>query len=203
MPDNKNVIFAAVPDKPETDKKYLFYLHGLIVEEAGIRPKSEEHGYYEYEMILDELAERGFVVISEPRAQGTQVKAYADYTAAQVRKLLAAGVAPDHITIVGASKGGIIGAYVSSILREEKMNYVFLAGLFEKCLVDENLKLYGKVLSIHDRSDKLSITPDLYFQRSEGSGRFEKIIVGLDIGHGLIYRPYREWVEPMTEWLDI
>jgi hypothetical protein len=78
---------------------------------------------------------------------------------------------------------------------------VFLAGLFEKCLVDEELKLYGNVLSIHHRSDKLSMTPALYFQRSEGLGRFEKIVLNLDIGHGLIYRPYREWIDPMLEWL--
>lgn len=194
-------IHRQLPDKFDNTKSYLFYLHGLIVEVAGIRPKSEEHGYYEYELILKELAREGFIVISEARKKDTLIQPYAENIAAQVKTLLANKVPPANITIVGASKGGIISAYVSTILQEKGINFVFLAGLFEKCLVDEELKLYGNVLSIHDRSDKLSMTPTLYFQRSVGLGMFEKIVLNLDIGHGLIYRPYREWVDPMLEWL--
>lgn len=193
-------IFQHVPDNLENTKHYLFYLHGLIVEEAGIRPQSEEHGFYEYQLILEELAKEGFIVISEAREKGTQIEPYAEKIASQVKELLANRVLPENITILGASKGGIISAYVSTKLQERKINYVFLSGLFEKYLTDENLKLYGNVLSIHDRSDKLSITPPLYFQRSEGLGEFEEIVLSLDIGHGLIYRPYREWIDPMLRW---
>jgi hypothetical protein len=197
----KTTILPHVPDNPDTTKLYLFYLHGLIVEEAGIRPKSEEHGYYEYELILKELAEAGFIVISEAREKGTQIKSYAEHITAQIKKLLANNVPPSNITVVGASKGGIISAYVSFMLQEKEINYIFLAGLFEKCLTDENLKLYGKILSIHDRSDKSSVTPSLYFQRSKGLGQFKEIILKLDIGHGLIYRPYREWIDPLLGWI--
>lgn len=201
MQEMKDNILQRVPEHPELTNHYLFYLHGLIVEEAGVRPKSEEHGYYEYKIILERLAQEGFVVISEAREKGTQVKPYAENIASQIKKLLANNVPPGNITVVGASKGGIITAYVSTVLREKGINYVFLAGLFEKCLTDENLKLYGNVLSIHDRSDKLSITPSLYFHRSNGLGRFKEIVLGLDIGHGLIYRPYREWIDPLLEWV--
>ncbi len=199
---NPNIL-QQVPDNPDSSKRYLFYLHGLIVEEAGIRPRSAEHGYYEYELILEALAGEGFVVISEAREKGTGIIAYAEKITAEVRKLLANGISPEAITIVGASKGGIISAYASTMLQEKKIHYVFLASLFEKCLKDENLKLYGKVLSIHDRSDKQSITPALFFQRSEGLGQFAEIVVTLDIGHGLIYRPYREWLDPLLEWVKI
>jgi len=195
-------IHLNVPDKLEITERYLFYLHGLIIEEAGIRPKSDEHGYYEYEQILKELAQEGFIVISEPREKGTQIKPYADSVVSQIKTLLGNKVPPGNITVVGASKGGIISAYVSNILQEKAINFVFLAGLFEKCLVDENLKLYGNILSIHDQSDKLSMTPELYFQRSEGLGNFKKIVLDLDIGHGLIYRPLREWIDPMLSWVN-
>ncbi len=197
---NSNIL-QQVPVNSDSTKRYLFYLHGLIVEEAGIRPKSEEHGYYEYQLILEELAKEGFIVISEARKKGTEIQPYAKHIASQVKQLLTSGVSRENITIVGASKGGIISAYVSSMLREKEINYVFLAGLFEKCLTDENLKLSGNVLSIHDRSDKQSITPTLYFQRSEGLGRYKHIILTLDIGHGLIYRPYREWIDPLLAWV--
>ena len=201
MHTTNNNILAEVPDDPDSTKRYLFYLHGLIVEEAGIRPKSEEHGYYEYQMILEKLADKGFTVISEAREKDTQVIPYAQKVVSQVKKLLANGVLPGNIVIVGASKGGIISAYVSNMLQEKGINYLFLAGLFEKCLADKNLKLYGNVLSIHDRSDKLSITPGLYFQRSEGLGQFKEMVLELDIGHGLIYRPHREWIDPFLAWL--
>ncbi len=197
----KNTIISHVPDNPDCTKHYLFYLHGLIIEEAGIRPKSEEHGYYEYELILQELASEGFIVVSEAREKGTQVQPYAANIVSQINTLLKNGIAPGNITVVGASKGGIIAAYISNLIREQEIHYLFLAGLFEKCLVDENLKLYGNVLSIHDRADKLSMVPSLYFQRSEGLGQFEEIVLSLDIGHGLIYRPYSEWVDPFLQWM--
>ncbi len=202
MPVEKNTILPHVPDNPDSNGRYLFYLHGLIVEEAGIRPKSEEHGYYEYELILATLAGEGFVVISEVRGKGTPVKDYAENIALQIRKLLNNGVAPADIIVVGASKGGVIGSYVSAILKERGLYFVMLAGLFEKCLVDEHLILHGNVLSIHDRSDKLSITPAPYFQRSAGLGKFKEIVLNLGIGHGVIYKPYREWIDPMLAWVS-
>lgn len=202
MQTANNLIMQHIPDNPDLTRRYLFYLHGLIVEVAGIRPKSEEHGYYEYELIVKELAQEGFIVISEVREKGTEVTTYAEKVAAQVKKLLASGVPPQNITLVGASKGGIITAYISSMLQNKEINYLFLAGLFEKCLQDPDLKLYGNVLSIHDRSDKLSMTPALYFDRSEGLGQFREVVLDLNLGHGLIYRPYREWLDPLWSWLN-
>ncbi len=195
-------ILQNAPTNPDITKAYLFYLHGLIVEEAGIRPKSEEHGYYEYERILLELAGEGFIVISEARKKGTDIKSYAEHIASQIKSLLNSKVPPGNITVVGASKGGVISAYISTILRDKRIRFVILAGLFEKFLPDENLKLYGHVLSIHDRADKQSITPELYFQRSEGLGNFKSIVLCLDIGHGLIYKPYRQWIDPMLNWIN-
>ncbi len=194
-------ILQHVPDSPDPTQQYLFYLHGLIVEVAGIRPKSDEHGYYEYQLILEVLAKEGFTVISEARKEGSEIKPYAENIASQIKTLLAKSVPPGNITVVGASKGGVICAYVSNILREKGINFVILAGLFEKCLTDENLKVCGNVLSIHDRSDKQSMRPEVYFQRSAGLGKFQAIVLGLDIGHGLIYRPYREWIDPLLAWV--
>jgi len=197
----ENTILQRVPNLPVKTDRYLFYLHGLIVEEAGIRPKSEEHGYYEYEGILQELAQEGFVVISEARAKGTEIRPYAEKLVTEIRFLLDNQVPPENISVVGASKGGVIAAYASMLLAEKDVNFVFLAGLFEKCLTDANLKLYGKVLSIHDKSDKLTQTPQLYFQRSKGLGAFKEIVLDLGLGHGLIYQPHRQWLDPLFSWL--
>ncbi len=195
-------ILKDVPDNPDRSGQYLFYLHGLIVEEAGIRPKSEEHGYYEYELILELLAREGFIVVSEARAKGTQVKPYAEKITSQIIKLLDNKVAPEKITVVGASKGGIIGAYISAALKDTGINYIFLAGLFERCLQDESLFLYGNALSIHDRADSLPITPEKYFDRSKKLRKAKALVLNLGVGHGLIYKPYREWIEPLLEWVN-
>ncbi len=93
---NKN-IHQHVPNDIDRTKRYLFYLHGLIVEEAGIRPKSEEHGYYEYELILEQLAKEDFIVISEARPKGTEIIAYAENITSQVKLLLANKVSPKNI----------------------------------------------------------------------------------------------------------
>ena len=200
MDNNRALILTRPPADPNPDRRYLFYLHGLIVEVLGIRPKSEEHGYYEYEKILEALADAGFVVISEVREKDTQVGPYAEKIAGQVTALLDGGIAAPNIVIAGASKGGVIAAYASMILANPDLNYLFLSGLFEKCLVDERLNLYGNVLSIHDSSDSQSMTPELYFRRSEGQGRFRQITLDLGLGHGLIYQPRREWLDPLLEW---
>jgi len=197
----KKPILETPPKTPNTSHTYLFYLHGLIVEFGGIRPKSDEHGYYEYELILDKFAEQGFSVISEAREQDTQVISYAEKVVTEIRGLLESGVPSQNISVVGASKGGVIASYVSLMLQQKEINYVFLAGLFEKCLADQDLSLYGRILSIHDSLDTLSITPDPFFERSSGQGVFKKIVVTKGLGHGLIYQPYSDWMEPLVDWI--
>lgn len=202
MAEQTNIL-PKIPTNPDITERYLFYLHGLIIEEAGIRPKSEEHGYYEYELILETFAEKGFIVISEAREKGTQVIPYAEKIVSEIKQLLENGVAAKNITIVGASKGGAIAVNICNMLKEKQLNYVFLAGLFEKYSKDKSIKLYGNVLSIHDQADKLSITPSVYFERSRGLGDFKQITLNLDLGHGLIYKPHREWTEPIWQWLQM
>ena len=197
----KQYSFSEATARLDVRQQYLFYLHGLIVEEAGTRPYSDEHGYYEYEDILRTFKEHGFTVISEAREKGTQVIPYAEKVISQIQYLVENDIPAANITVVGASKGGIIAAYVSSMMRLQDLNFVFLAGLFEKCLQDEALQLHGNVLSIHDRADKLSITPLPYFERSQGFGKFREIILSVDLGHGVIYKPHPEWVDPLLKHL--
>ncbi len=191
-------IYNDLPETIDCEKQYVFYLHGLIVEKAGIRPYNEEHGYYEYEKIVAALAGLGAVVISEVRPDGTEILPYSEKVCSQITTLLERGVPAENIMVVGASKGGVIASYVSSTLKNMELFFVFLSGLFEDCLKDEQLTLYGNVLSIHDSSDTLSITPELYFKRSEGMGSFKQLTLDLNLGHGLIYQPRPEWLEPIA-----
>jgi acetyl esterase/lipase len=193
-------LLQRVPAEPAPDARYLFYLHGLIVEFGGRRPYSEEHGYYEYDQIVEALAADGTTVISEVRAEGTEVPAYAETITAQIRQLLDHGVPAQNIIVVGASKGGVIATHVAQAMQERELQFVVLAGLFEKYL-DQEIKLYGRILSIHDRSDSFAMSPEAYFRRSEGQGEFTTLILGTGLGHGLVYQPYEHWLGPLRHWL--
>lgn len=193
-------VFKDVPEKIDARSRYLFYLHGRIVEDKGIRPVSEQHGVYEYEKIVEAFRGAGFDVISEARPRGTDVKQYALKVAAQVNTLLKAGVPPRHITVVGASKGSMIAMQVSSLLRQGEVNFVLIAGCGEQTLKNPELNLNGRVLSIYDASDQGAGTCEKLFARSTGLDKRSEVKLNLNLGHGFIYRPLKEWIDPAVAW---
>ncbi|MCS5636764.1 MAG: alpha/beta hydrolase, partial [Myxococcota bacterium] len=107
-------ILTTIPESPNPDSRYVFYLHGKIIEDSGRRPRHPRFGTYEYDAILETLEKRGYVVISEKREPKSQVGVHANKTAEQIEALLSKGVPPDRITVVGFSKGGRIAQAVSA-----------------------------------------------------------------------------------------
>src|SRR4051812_6399734 len=77
-------------------QRYIFYLHGKIIEDQGIHAVDAVHGYgaYEYEKILQAFRSGNFIVMSEARPQNTNPEKYALRIAAQVDSLLKKGVVP-------------------------------------------------------------------------------------------------------------
>jgi len=198
-------VFEDVPADIDTGHRYLFFLHGKIVEDSGVRPVSERFGVYEYEKILAAFAERGFDVISEARKRETDVSVYAGKVAGQVRTLLAAGVPPSSITVVGASKGGAIAAAVSSTVSDTGVNYVLIASCSEKFIntgIEKGMYLKGNVLSIFEASDEFTCSCRKFFDasRGKGLGRHREIRLDTGLHHGFHYTPLLEWVDPVVEW---
>jgi hypothetical protein len=185
--------------------RYLFYLHGRIVEDQGVPAIDPRYGEYEYASILKRLADHGLVVISEQRAKDTIVDAYARRVVQQIGRLRSAGVPPDHITVVGASKGGWIAAWVSDMLQNRQVNFVLLGtchpSMIEYCRVN-HVTLYGNVLAISDAVDEYSGACEELFRMSEGTGlgRHEDILLHVGTGHGILYKPLDEWVLPTVNW---
>ncbi|VAX20268.1 hypothetical protein MNBD_IGNAVI01-766 [hydrothermal vent metagenome] len=200
-------IYNHVPSKVDTSKKYLFYLHGRIIEEYGVRPESKKYGIYEYEKILNSLAETGFEVISEPRPKNTDIFNYSQKVAAQIDSLLASGVPPGNITVIGASKGAGIAVLVSNTLKNDKIKYVIMAICnrhMAKFWKDNKIKLWGKVLYIYDINDEIAGSCKGYLDilRSDGLKEYKEIEVKLGLGHGILYSPFKEWVTPALEWAN-
>ncbi|HEX7998726.1 MAG TPA: hypothetical protein VF528_10080 [Pyrinomonadaceae bacterium] len=199
----RGTIWKEIPDKVDSNAKYLFYMHGIIVENEGIRPTSPQHGVYEYEEILRVLASKGFIVISEARPRGTIPTAYAAKVVRQINKLLKAGVSPRHITVVGASRGGVIAIAVSSQLRNRDLNFVIMAACGDSPIYRTfRSDLWGNVLAIYDYKDTVGPC-EKFFATATGLNRHKQIEVRLGVGHGLLYRPLKEWVEPVVEWANM
>jgi len=202
-PDPALQIFTDEPAEIDPDARYLFYLHGAIIERAGVRPTHPKFGIYEYRKILEVFAEHGLVVISEARPAGTDGAVYAKKVANQVRALLAAGVPSKHITVVGFSKGGGIAITASSILSEERLNFVFMGACGPWLDKRPELVPHGRLLALREASDDLVGSCDALFDRMAGEGDREEITLELGGGHGAFYRPRPEWVDPVVEWASM
>lgn len=119
------------PGEIDPSKRYMFYLHGKIIEDQGIPAISPEFGEYQYQEILTALDSNGLVLISEVRAKDTNAGDYAARVVKQVKHLLDSGVKPGSITVVGASKGAAISASISHMLSNPEVNYVLLGGCYQ------------------------------------------------------------------------
>lgn len=193
-------IFTDVPDVIDPTARYLIYLHGAIIERAGVRPTHPEFGIYEYQEILEVLAGHGFVVISEARPAGTDGTAYAATVADQVRALITDGVPPEHIVVVGFSKGGGIAIVTSSLLANRRVNFVFIGACGPWLDSRPEIVPHGRLLAIRETSDDLVGSCEGLFARTTSEGEQKEIILELGGGHGAFYRPRPEWIDPVVEW---
>lgn len=201
-----------LPEKVDPQARYVFYLHGHIVEDKGPNATHPQHGAYRYYDLIAAFESHGFIVISEVRPRGTDVQAYAQKVADQVRTLLDAGVAPRRITVCGHSKGGLITLYAAAELRNPKINYVSLAGCgkkgtdffpgYKRFLDEEAANVRGRFLSVVDiAADDISGSCSK-IGKFKGVAEFKELNLNTGKGHGLFYRPDSRWVNPVVEWIN-
>ena len=196
------------PAEFEPGARYLFYLHGKIIEDQGLPAVSAEFGEYLYEDILDSLASYGFVVISEQRPRDADGWEYARRVVRQIADLTEAGVPPGNITVVGASKGAAIAAVISYMVGDPEVNYVLLGACHPTTIDDlarQGVVLSGLVLAIRDEADtEYSGSCEKLFALSEGEGlgRHEELVLQVGTGHGILYQPLAEWVDPTVRWAN-
>lgn len=193
------------PDSIDPEKRYLFYLHGKIIEDQGIPAISPDYGEYEYQAILEKLSSFGIVVISEQRTKNTDAIEYAKRVSDQVTVLLNAGVPANHVTIAGASKGAGITVYISHLLGNDELNYVIMAICHPDVLAgfkQGHIFLHGNVLSIYDSVDEWAGSCQDLFSLSEGKGisDYDEIVLNIGTGHGILYKPLDEWITPLVQW---
>jgi hypothetical protein len=185
-------------------QKYLFYLHGKIIEDKGVNAVSPHFGVYRYEAIIDSFREGNFIVMSEVRKSNTNISAYARYIADKIESLLKTGVEAKNITVIGASKGALIAMYVSTFLKNHDLNFVFLAACNEDNFTSfPDLRFHGNILSIYERSDDIGRSC-LRFRDKASSNiiHYKEIELNTGLQHGFIFRPLPEWMKPAMDWAN-
>jgi predicted esterase len=183
-------------------QRYLFYLHGAILENQGANAVSPEYGAYEYENILTTFRKEKFTVISEVRAKNTDVTTYAKKVVGQIDSLLKTGAPAKNITVIGASKGGMMTLYVSSFLKNKDVNFVILAGCFSDIANSTpQINLCGNILSIHEKSDDIGRScTELKNHSPQAIPHYKEIELNTGLKHGFLYKPLPEWVSPSVKW---
>lgn len=194
-------ILERAPGQPDPAARYLFYLHGRIIEVEGPDAVSPVFGKYEYRGILEAFARRGFVVVAQVREDGAGA-AFVNDTAEQVLVLLESGVPADHITVVGFSKGGFLTLGVSARVAADAVGYAILAGCSGDIGWAGQLgpKLRGQFLSLFDRSDRLSPSCEVLFAHSQHVRQKTEHVFDSGLDHGHFYSPREDWVDRVATW---
>jgi len=194
-------IISAPPEQAAADTHYVFYLHGQIVQELGLRPTHPRYGLYDYPLILEALAADGITVISQRREPGTRPEQYAEVVARQVNKLLASGAQPGNITVVGFSVGGVITIRTSSMLVDTDISFVILAACSSWISNEPDMRLYGHVLSVFEKSDQPGSCKKLA-KRKPRPLSFDEFSINTGKEHGAFYLPDQAWLVPVLDWIQ-
>lgn len=173
---------------------YLFFHHNYYVETKGV------NGDCKYYDILKTFTDKGYTVISEIRPKEVSVVEYGKKAAADVRKLLDAGVPPEKITVAGHSKGGVITLQVAAQLQNPKISYAILAGCgikgLEKGYPDFGT-LKGNFLSLYAASDKIAGSCGPVFAKLREGFFAREIVLDSPAGHQLFFKPTDQWIQPL------
>jgi hypothetical protein len=189
------------PEIIKPGARYLFYIHGRIIEDQGVPAVSPEFGTYEFDETLRYFAAAGFNVIAEVRSANTDVDEYSDKVISQINTLLQQGVPRENITVVGFSKGGWIAAFTSAKLRNPGVNFVLIAICGDELNAISTISLAGRILSLYEASDEFGSTCKSLVERSPGVTGFDEIEFNTGLRHGAFYTADSTWLDPLISWL--
>ncbi|CAM3514644.1 alpha/beta hydrolase [Flavobacterium chungbukense] len=196
--------FSSFSQSSNKDQRYIFFLHNAFVEENPLNVEHPEYGRAEYNEILDSYRNDNFIVFSEIRSKNTNGAKYAKKIEKQIKALLRKDVPPNHITVVGTSRGGYIAQYVSSYLKNPDVNFVFI-GCFRDSDIEEipDINFCGNILTIYEKSDIYGVSA---IKRKETSklkiNHFKEIELNTNLKHGFLYKASDNWIAPSKKWAN-
>ena len=184
--------------------RFVFFLHNRFLETHELEESHSEYGRTEYKEILSELEKGGLKVISEKRKGNVNARDYAQGIVKQIDSLISSGVKPNKITVVGTSKGGYIAQYVSTLANNPNLNFVFIASFRSNDIQNiSEINYCGNILTIYEKSDPYGVSA---IKRKENSTckieNFKEIELNTGMGHGFLFKPLKEWIEPTIKWAN-
>ncbi len=192
------VLKGCTTSEQEHNKKHIFYLHARIVELHGIHAMSEQFGRYHYSDIIDSLEAFGAQVYHEVRNTETDFYLFCNKISHQVDSLIQIGTVPQDISIIGASKGGVMAMYISNI-NTNQINYILLGANSTAIEQENDWNLHGNILGIYEVSDSLANKD--YAHWKSPNCNIEELVLQTGLRHGFLYKPIKEWVLPVREWI--
>ena len=179
-------------------QNYVFFLHNAFLEGNTTDAIHLSYGKYEYPEILDAFRKAGLKVISEIRPANSDVAEYAQKIVRQIDSLRKKGIPASHITVIGASKGGGIAMQVSTLLKENDVNFVFIACCSESS--SDGIRFHGNILSIYEKSDQMGSCEHLKKLSPNGIPHFKEIALSTGLGHGFQFKALSDWLAPCVSW---
>lgn len=199
-------IFWRFPNKVSPSERYLFYVHGKIIETEGVSPISPRFGHYQFHRIVTRLAKGQANVIARVRHGKTDPNAEAFRLTNEIRYMLKKGVPADHISVAGFSKGGYITLLTANRMQRSDVRYIVMAGCTNG-IVDGSDKvadgLQGTIMSMNDATDDLGFSCQPLFERNPQLTANMDVIFETGKGHGLFYRADPTWIEPLLQWVEM
>lgn len=194
---------SGFPERADPSHTYIIYLHGRIIESEGTGAVSPRFGAYDYDAIVDALADGGADVIADVRVGDTDVFDYSERLAGEITALMEQGVPAENITVAGFSKGGYMTLLVANELQNPAIRYVVMAGCTEGIVDgrdDVADGLQGTILSLVDQADDLGFPCTPLFERNPQLDDTGDIIFDADTGHGFFYRADPLWIDEVQSW---
>lgn len=186
----------------ENDERFIFFLHNRFLEEHELNELHTEYGRTEYKEIIAEFEKSGLNVISEKRNGNVNARDYAVGIVNQIDSLITTGIEPQKITVIGTSKGGYIAQYVSTLMNNQDLNFVFIASFRNSDIQNiPEINYCGNILTIYEKSDPFGVSSLERKKTSDcGIKHFEEIELNTGLGHGFLFKPLKEWIEPTIKW---
>jgi len=188
----------------ENDDRFIFFLHNRFIEEHELNELHPEYGRTEYNEIIAEFEKSDLKVISEKRNGNVNAREYAVGIINQIDSLIKTGIEPQKITVVGTSQGGYIAQYVSTLANNSDLNFVFIASFRNEDIQNiPEINYCGNILTIYEKSDSFGGSA---LERKTTSNceikNFKEIELNTGMGHGFLFKPLKEWIEPTIKWAN-
>jgi hypothetical protein len=204
---------TAVPAHPDRSARSAIYLHNVALDRTPDDPERRAR----FDRVTRKLADEGLQVIAEVRPVGTiqkvpqDLERYAQKVAGQVSQLLAAGVPPQQINVIGYSRGATLALLVSTYVKSSSIGYVVIAGCMNDSGAFKQLvpvlmgyaeRFDGQFLAITEESDKDFGSCSPYFARATARPVFTEQLAVTGKGHVFAMEPDDSWVRPTVSWFN-